>query len=150
MGVSWRYFRGYAIVKHEENDFDEMIRYFDDGKLILTYITSGTLRTVFENYGIHIPIYNQYEPPNLKTLELVSPNKIVHACEDAIKILNEGINPEFEGFDGEKNLLWELDDLDGRNGGSRTIGELNERIIDKLEFIKSIFNRGYYFIENED
>lgn len=150
MGVSWRYFKEYKIVEHEENDFDEMIRYIDDEEMILTYITSGTLRTVFENYGIHIPIYDQYEPPNSKILELVSPYKIVLACDGAIKILKEGINPEFEGFDGKKSLLWELDDLDGRNGGSRTIEELNERIIDKLEYIRSISNRGYYFIENDD
>ncbi|WCH14628.1 hypothetical protein PJW02_32675 (plasmid) [Bacillus thuringiensis] len=46
-------------------------------------------------------------------------------------------------------MLWELDDLDGRNGGSRTIVELNARIIDDLKRIKSISSQGYYIIENE-
>lgn len=149
MGVSWTYFKRFEIVGHEENDFNEMIRYFDEGELSFTYTTSGTLRAVFANYGIHIPIYSQFEPPNSKELELVSPNMVVHACDDAIKILKEGINPEFEGFDGKKSLLWELDDFDGRNGGCRTIVELNARIIDNLERIKLISSQGYYLIENE-
>nr|WP_231577708.1 hypothetical protein [Bacillus sp. L_1B0_8] len=46
-------------------------------------------------------------------------------------------------------MLWELDDLDGRNGGSRTIVELNARMIDDLQRIKSISSQGYYIIENE-
>lgn len=149
MGVSWTYFKRFEIISHEENDFDEMIQYFDEGKLGYTYATSGALRAVFANYGIHIPIYSQLEPPNSKELELVSPNMIVHACEDAIKILKEGINPEFKDFQGKKSLLWELDDLDGRNGGCRTIVELNARIIDSLERIKLISSQGYYLVENE-
>ncbi|MFV1456944.1 vacuolar protein-sorting protein 36 [Bacillus mycoides] len=149
MGVTWTYFKQFEIVEHEENDFNEMIRYFDQGELRFTYTTSGTLRAVFANYGIHIPIYSQFEPPNSKKLELVSPDNLVHACEDAIKVLKEGINPEFKSFDGEKSLLWELEDLDGRNGGSRTIVELNTRIIDDLKRIKSISSKGYYIIENE-
>ncbi|EJQ01684.1 hypothetical protein [Bacillus cereus] len=149
MGVTWTYFKQFEIVEHEENDFNEMIRYFDQGELRFTYTTSGTLRAVFANYGIHIPIYSQFEPPNSKELELVSPDNLVHACEDAIKILKEGINPAFKGFDGKKILLWELDDLDGRNGGIRTIGELNTRIIDILKRIKSISSQGYYIIEDE-
>ncbi|MEC2444852.1 vacuolar protein-sorting protein 36 [Bacillus cereus] len=149
MGVTWTYFKQFEIVEHEENDFNKMIRYFDQGELRFTYATSGILRAVYENYEIHIPIYSQFEPPNSKELELVSPEDLVHACEDAIKVLKEGINPEFKSFDGEKSLLWELDDLDGRNGGSRTIVELNARIIDELQRIKSISSQGYYIIENE-
>ncbi|KIQ79424.1 vacuolar protein-sorting protein 36, partial [Bacillus sp. L_1B0_5] len=57
--------------------------------------------------------------------------------------------PLFAPEPGEKSLLWELDDLDGRNGGSRTIVELNARMIDDLQRIKSISSQGYYIIENE-
>ncbi|MGX5430291.1 vacuolar protein-sorting protein 36 [Bacillus cereus] len=150
MGVSWVCFKRYEIVKHEENDFDDMICFFDEKNLRIAHATCGTLRAVFAHYKIHIPIYNQFEPPNSKELELVSPVKIAKACEEAIKILKEGINPEFEDFNGEKNMLWELDDLDGRNGGYKTIPELNCRIIDHLERIKLLSNQGYYFIQNED
>ncbi|MED3090881.1 hypothetical protein P4379_33210 [Bacillus toyonensis] len=44
MGVSWTYFKRFEIISHEENDFNQMIQYFDEGKLRYTYATSGALR----------------------------------------------------------------------------------------------------------
>ncbi|MDA2544235.1 hypothetical protein PDR35_32110 [Bacillus cereus] len=66
MGVTWTYFKQFEIVEHEENDFDEMIRYSDQGELKFTYTTSGTLRAVFGNYGIHIGCFCP-SPRKIKT-----------------------------------------------------------------------------------
>ncbi|MGH0589669.1 vacuolar protein-sorting protein 36 [Bacillus mycoides] len=149
MGVAWQYFRQYEIVKHEENDFDYMIRYLDGDKLLLTYLTSGNLTGVFSSFNIDIPMYCEFDPPNSGVLELVSPIKIIKVCEKVIKVLKEETNPEFtDSSNEEKWRLWGPDDLN--NYKCDTIEDLNNRFIRQLICIQELSRQGFYFVKDID
>lgn len=149
MGVTWRYFKHYKIIKDEDSTSDYMIQYIDGGKLKLTYLMSGKLREVFSNYTIHIPIYCELEPPTSRELELISPRKIIQVCEKVIKILKEELNNGFvESNDDQTLLLWNQENL--QSCGFDNANDLNERFIGHLERIRMFSKQGYFIVEDFD
>ncbi|MEK5183258.1 vacuolar protein-sorting protein 36 [Paenibacillus sp. FSL P4-0288] len=147
MGTSWEYFARYEI-KPDEDFSDNIIHYIDGGSFDITYTTSGQLASILEYYGILLPVYDTYEPPISKMLELVDPFEVAAAASKGVELLQSEMNPMFgEAFSAEDTkCLFSGDDINEYN----TVEILNESIRSYLERMIKLSNTGHYFVRSND
>jgi len=147
MGTSWEYFKRYEV-KHEEDFGYDMIHYIDSGSFIISYSTSSQLASIIEHQGILLPVYDAYEPPRSKMLELVDPHSVAVAARKGSELLQAEMNPMVKSFFSSNVLepLFSAEDIDEYH----TVESLNEKINSYLNEMIDLSNTGHYFVRSND
>ncbi|QQZ64501.1 hypothetical protein JI735_34240 (plasmid) [Paenibacillus sonchi] len=147
MGTSWEYFKRYEI-KPDEDYGDDIIHYIDNDSLNITYSTSSQLASIIEHFGIQLPVYDVYEPPKSKILNLVDPLMVARAASKGIELLESEINPFVKSLGSSNDLehLFSPNDIDEYH----TAESLNERISSYLKKMVTLSISGHYFVRSND